>query len=159
MNDFGNLKIKEHIPLDEKIKKSEEFSDKELNKPLGIREKDLKNNKIEGIRREKEVENELQEKYPEVEGYEIVSEAYLRDSEGKIVKDPETNSARRIDFVVIKDELVIKSTEVTSFYVDKTEQLAKEERIKEVGGDYIKNSKGELIKIPENLSTDIERRK
>lgn len=159
MNDLGKSKMNEGASLDEKTKETEKVSDKELNQPLGIREKDLKNNKIEGIRREKEVENELQEKYPESEGYEIISEAYLRDSEGKIVKDPETNSARRIDFVVIKDGKVIKSVEVTSFNVDKTEQLAKEKRIKESGGCYIKTPGGELIKIPENLYTDIERRK
>lgn len=159
MNDLGKSKMNEGASLDEKTKETEKVSDKELNQSLGIREKDLKNNKIEGIRREKEVENELQEKYPESEGYEIISEAYLRDSEGKIVKDPETNSARRIDFVVIKDGKVIKSVEVTSFNVDKTEQLAKEKRIKESGGCYIKTLGGELIKIPENLYTDIERRK
>ena len=144
--------------LAELSKEFEPLSNRELNKSLDI-SRSLDNflegilpNKEEGLRREAEVEEELEKKYPESEGYEIVSEAYLRDSEGKIVRDPETGEARRIDFVV-------DSIEVTSETADKTGQTAKEERIREAGGNYIKTSDGSLAKYPDNLHTTIERRK
>lgn len=90
-------------------------------------------NKIDGLQREAEVRNELEEKYPAEEGYEIISEAYLRDADGNIVKDPETGKARRIDFVVVKDGKVVASIEVTSKTADKSDQLAKESRIRDNG--------------------------
>ena len=48
-------------------------------------------NKIDGLRREKEVESELIEKYPESHGYKVVKERYLLNSSGSIVKDFELN--------------------------------------------------------------------
>ena len=144
----------------------ETLSNRELNKSLDIFSRSLDNfqegilpNKEEGLRREAEVEEELEKKYPESDGYEIVSEAYLRDSEGKIVRDPETGEARRIDFVVVKDGKVVDSIEVTSETADKTGQTAKEERIREAGGNYIRTSDGSLAKYPDDLHTTIERRK
>lgn len=115
-------------------------------------------NKLDGLEREKQVEEELREKYPEEEGYTILAEVYLRDKDGKIVKDPETGEARRIDFVVVKDGKVVDSVEVTSKSADKTEQTAKENRIRESGGSYIKDENGNLIKIPDDVKTRIERR-
>ena len=115
-------------------------------------------NKLDGLARETEVEIELEEKYPEEEGYTIESEVYLRDKDGNIVKDPETGEARRIDFVVIKDGKVVDSIEVTSQTADKTEQTAKENRIRENGGNYIKDKDGNLIEIPADVQTRIERR-
>lgn len=115
-------------------------------------------NKAEGCRREKEVENELKEKYPENKGYKIESETYLRNKDGNIVKDDKTGEARRIDFVVLKDGKVVDSVEVTSKTADKTEQSAKEDRIRENGGNYIKDSNGDLIEIPKDVHTRIERR-
>ena len=121
-------------------------------------ENNLIENKAEGCRREKEVENELKEKYPESKGYKIESEVYLRDKDGNIVKDDKTGEARRIDFVVLKDGKVVDSVEVTSKTADKTEQSAKEDRIRENGGNYIKDSNGDLIEIPKDVHTRIERR-
>ncbi len=115
-------------------------------------------NKQDGLRREKEVEEELKKQYPEEEGYEILSEVYLRDKDGKIVKDPITGEARRIDFVILKDGKVVASIEVTSKTADKTDQTAKENRIRENGGNYIKDSDGNLIEIPNSIQTRIERR-
>lgn len=115
-------------------------------------------NKQDGLRREKEVEEELKKEYPEEEGYEILSEVYLRDKDGKIVRDPVTGEARRIDFVVVKDGKVVASIEVTSKTADKTDQSAKENRIRENGGNYIKDSNGNLIEIPASIQTRIERR-
>lgn len=152
--------------LEELSKGYETLSNRELNKSLDCFSRSLDNfqegilpNKEEGLRREAEVEEELEKKYPESEGYEIVSEAYLRDSEGKIVRDPETGEARRIDFVVVKDGQVVDSIEVTSETADKTGQTAKEERIRDAGGNYIRTSDGSLAKYPNDLHTTIERRK
>lgn len=115
-------------------------------------------NKIDGLAREHEVEKELNSKYPESEGYSVMSEAYLRDENGNIVKDPITGEARRIDFVVIKDGKVVDSVEVTSKTADKTEQTAKENRIRENGGNYIRDENGNLVRIPDEVRTRIERR-
>lgn len=116
-------------------------------------------NKIDGCRREDSVENELKERYPESSGYKIIKEAYLRDQDGNIVRDPETGQARRIDFVVVKDGKVVDSVEVTSKTAPKEAQSAKEERIRENGGNYVKDPEtGELIRMPDSVHTRIERR-
>ena len=93
-------------------------------------------NKEDGLRRENDVETDLRQQYPEKDGYNIESEVYLRDKDGNIVKDEKTGEARRIDFVVTKDGKAVDSIEVTSKTADKTEQLAKEERIRKNGGNY-----------------------
>ena len=115
-------------------------------------------NKVEGLRRELEVEGELKEQYPEKEGYAVESEVYLRNKDGTIIKDPETGEARRVDFAITKDGKVVDMVEVTSKTADKTEQTAKEERIRDAGGNYIKDSNGNLVEIPSNVHTRIERR-
>lgn len=126
-------------------------------KPIEKKDSPIQN-KIDGLRREAEVENELRDKYPESEGYKTESEVYLRDKDGNIVKDPETGEARRIDFVVVKDGKAVESIEVTSKTADKTAQSAKEDRIRDAGGNYIKDSNGNLIEIPADVTTRIERR-
>lgn len=116
-------------------------------------------NKIDGLQREADVRKDLEKQYPSGEGNDIISEAYLRDENGNIVKDADTGKARRIDFVVVKDGKVIDSIEVTSETADKTEQIAKETRIRDNGGNYIKDNNGNLIRIPDDVNTRIERRK
>lgn len=115
-------------------------------------------NKQDGLRRENEVYEDLNKTYPENQGYEVVSECYLRNENGEIVLDPDTGEARRVDFMVVKDGVVVDSVEVTSKTADKTNQIAKEERIRENGGNYIKDGNGNLCKIPDDLHTRIERR-
>ena len=115
-------------------------------------------NKEEGLAREKEVGEELKEKYPPEEGYQILQEVYLRDKDGNIVRDPVTGEARRVDFMVVKDGKVVESIEVTSKTADKTEQTAKEERIRANGGNYVKDKDGNLVEIPADVHTQIERR-
>ncbi|MDR3279839.1 MAG: hypothetical protein LBT23_04955 [Synergistaceae bacterium] len=115
-------------------------------------------NKVEGSRRELEVEGELKEQYLEKEGYSVESERYLRDKDGVIVKDTETGEARRVDFTITKDGKIVDMVEVTSKTADKAEQTAKEERIRDAGGNYIKDSNGNLVEIPSNVHTKIERR-
>lgn len=112
-------------------------------------------NKKAGLEREKEVKKDLEKQYP---GATILSEAYLRDKDGNIVKDPQTNSARRIDFVILKNGKVIDSVEVTSKTAEKDNQIAKENRIRENGGNYVKTEDGQLVRIPNTVATRIERR-
>ena len=53
---------------------------------------------------------------------------------------------------------MVDSVEVTSKTADKAGQTAKEQRIRENGGNYIKDSEGNLIEIPKDVNTRIERR-
>lgn len=115
-------------------------------------------NKRDGCERENKVEEELRNKYPESEGYQIVKEAYLRDENGNYVIDPETGKRRRIDFVVVKDGKVVESIEVTSMTAPKEEQMAKEKRIREQGGNYIYDNDDNLVEFPPEVETHIERR-
>ncbi|MGE9549410.1 hypothetical protein [Snodgrassella sp. CS2] len=85
----------------------------------------------------------------------VLSERYLRDANGKSVKDPLTGERRRIDFIVKNQYGKWKAVEITSRpnVAKKNLQLAKEERIREQGGIFVKNKKtGELIHL-DNLST------
>ena len=150
--------------LVELSKSYDTLSDKELNKSLGSRSLDnykegILSNKENGLRREVEFSKELSEKYPESKGYEIVSESFLRDADGNFVKDEFTNCRRRIDFVVVKDSIVVDSIEVTSETAPKDWQCTREANIREAGGNYIRTADGSLAKFPEDLITRIERRK
>ena len=142
------------------IKLNDALWEKEGDKPKAI------NNKLEGNRREIEELSELQEKYPESEGYKILRERDLLDKNGNAVKKPETDkngkeikSGRRLDFVVLKDGKPIKCIEVTSETADKTLQMEKEKYIRENGGVYIKDYDDNLIRIPDDVTTEIKRRK
>ncbi len=115
-------------------------------------------NKLDGLQREKDVAQDLKKKYPSGDGYSIISEAYLRGKDGKIIKDGVTGEARRIDFVVLKHGEGVDSIEVTSKTADKTSQIAKEDRIRNAGGNYIRDNNGNLVKIPQSVHTRIERR-
>ena len=114
-------------------------------------------NKADGLRREESAQKQLNEKYPESEGYRVEGEKYLRDSSGKKVIDPETGTGRRIDFVVDKNGKVVDSIEVTSPTADKTAQMAKEMRIRQNGGNYVRMSDKSLVEIPSSLKTRILR--
>lgn len=114
-------------------------------------------NKIDGCEREQKVRKELEKQYPEKKGYLVLSEKYLLDKDGNIVKDPETGTARRIDFVVVKDGKVVDMIEVTSKTAPKLDQSVKELRIRSNGGNYIKVG-DQIVKVPNNVETRIERR-
>lgn len=171
LNVFLSPEIKVAIsPLSELAKEYKMLPDRILNSPIenymhglhsDINELDegTMQNKVDGLRRETEVYNELKQKYPETDGYEIVPEAYLRDKDGNIVRDPVTGEGRRIDYVVVNDSKVIDSVEVTSPTADKTEQCAKEQRIREAGGNYVKTADGSLAEFPSDTQTRIDRRK
>ena len=116
-------------------------------------------NKIDGLRREKEVENELREKHPESQGYKILPECYLRDCDGKIVKDFESHESRRIDFVVTRNGEVVDTIEVTSLSAPKEAQMSKEKNIRAIGGTYIRDpDTRQLMRISDDIKTRIERR-
>lgn len=120
-----------------------------------VKKDQLKKNQKDGKRREKETEQELKEKYPDAK---VENERYLRDENGKIVKDPLTGEARRLDHVVTQDGKVIDIVETTSSTVDKAAQLAKEGRIIENGGTFIRDrATRELLPIGEASSRIITR--
>jgi len=100
----------------------------------------------------------LAKQYPASEGYIITSEALLRDAAGRKAIDPVTGSGRRIDFVVDKNGNIVDSIEVTSKTSDKVEQTEKEKRIRAGGGNYVKTERGSLVRLPDDLSTRIDRR-
>ena len=115
--------------------------------------------KKQGIEREEMVQRELEEKYPLDKGFIVKREAILRDKNGEIVLDPETETYRRLDFVVVneKSNKVVGSYEVTSKTADKKSQTAKEERILSEGGRYVKVN-DRLYEFPPKLKTEIVRK-
>lgn len=123
---------------------------KEVGKPI--------QNKVDGCRREGEVETDLKKQYPPEQGYSIKREQVLRDKDGKPAADPKTGTCRRLDYVVFKDGKVVDMIEVTSPTASKIGQYAKEMRIREAGGNYVKGPNGGLVRIPSNVQTRIERR-
>jgi len=138
---------------------SGERTDNKLWEAEGDKPKTPIQNKIDGLRREREVMEDLKIEHPESEGNEILQERELLDKDGNKALDPETGTGRRIDFIVNKDSKVIRSIEVTSETADKTEQMAKEQRIREAGGNYIKGNDGNLLEVPKDVKTEIIRRK
>ena len=61
--------------------------------------------------------------------------------------------------MVEKDGIIVKSVEVTSETAPKDLQMAKEQRIRNEGGNYIKDREtGQLIKVPEHIKTELWRR-
>lgn len=115
--------------------------------PTDAKRDQVKKNKRDGMRREKETEQELVEKYPDAS---VQREQYLRDKDGKILKDPLTGEARRVDHVVIKDGKVIDMVETTSTSADKAGQMAKENRIFDSGGKFLRDrSTGQTVPVGE----------
>ena len=107
-------------------------------------------NKVDGMAREKRAKEILERRYGKEN---VLSERLLRDANGKKVLDPLTQSGRRVDFVVKGRDGVWRPVEITSMTAPKYEQLAKEARIQNIGGTFIRNPKNkELIPI-EGLST------
>ena len=116
-------------------------------------------NRISGAAREEALGDELAREYPKEDGYNIESQCPIRDEAGKIAIDPKTDESRRLDFVVIKNEEVVKSIEVTSEAADKTAQLAKEERIRDAGGDFVKDREtDDLVRFAPGVKTEVVRR-
>ena len=155
---FREAPQKEGESFGDKVKPSffEKLSDKLENTEQEF--SSVVQNKLDGCRRENEVGKELEKKYPEKEGYKVLRERELCDRDGNPVVDEKTGSKRRIDFVVVKDGKVVDMVEVTSKDAPKREQLAKEYRIRDNGGNYIKDYDGKVCRIPDNVETRVERR-
>lgn len=118
----------------------------------------LEKNRENGANREELAYKNLQQEFPEEEDYKIEREQDLRDKDGNIVKDSETGKGRRIDFIVYKDGEVIKSIEVTSETAPKDAQIAKEDRIRDEGGNFIKDrDSGQLVEIHKDTKTEVRR--
>ncbi|PIT17302.1 hypothetical protein BGI32_03015 [Snodgrassella alvi] len=111
-------------------------------------------NKKAGMKREQRAKDILEKRYGKKN---VLSERYLRDNKGKSVKDPLTGERRRIDFVVKGQDGKWRPVEVTSRTgaLNKGPQIAKEERIREAGGVFVKNKNtGQLIQL-DDVSTVI----
>lgn len=117
----------------------------------------IRENAQKGRLREDIFAEKLQDVYPETQGYEINREASLRDADGNVIRDSREGSYRRVDFAVTQDGQVVDSIEVTSETAPKEAQMAKEKRIREGNDVFIRNSEGELCRLPKSTDTRIER--
>ena len=112
-------------------------------------------NKRRGVVRERQARTELQGRFPEGR---VVPEQYLRDASGEIVKDPKTGKGRRIDFTVIEGGEVQGLYEVTSETASKSGQMAKEARIRDAGGTFVRDpASGKLLDVSD-VNTEVMRR-
>ena len=115
-------------------------------------------NREDGRLREEKYFKTLQKDFPAEKGFSILRESYLRDANGNIAIDKESGEKRRLDFVVVKENQPFASFELTSLQVDKTLQIAKENRIREHGGNFIKDNESQaILEIPSNIRTEIIR--
>ncbi|CAB1228612.1 RHS repeat-associated core domain-containing protein [Serratia liquefaciens] len=109
--------------------------------PLGL---DRITNAGEGARREDVFNAQMRAKHPNAT---VQCQCYLCNAQGQSVKDPVTGACRCIDTAVIENGQA-KTYEVTSMTVDKDLQLAKEGRIVQNGGSYIRDrSTGDLVPV------------
>ncbi len=98
--------------------------------------------RIMGKAREEVALAQLQEMYP---GAQILRERMLRNADGSKAIDFGSGQGRRLDFVVVKDGKVLDVVEVTSQTANKRMQLAKEARIREDGGTFIRPGTGQPL--------------
>ncbi|MGP4804234.1 hypothetical protein ACSV5G_10730 [Agrobacterium cavarae] len=100
-------------------------------------------NAMDGRLREKLVAEQLRKQYPNAV---VMNQVYIRGSDGKRFKDPDTGKARRLDHVVIENGKVLKIVETTSPTASKVAQSFREENIRNSGGTYVKDrSTGKLV--------------
>lgn len=106
----------------------------------------VQDNAAAGSRREREVTVDLQAQYP---NGSVQNQQYLRDKDGNIVIDPLTNTARRLDHVVIVGGKVVDVVETTSLTARKNEQIAHENEVRANGGVFIRDrNNGQIIEVP-----------
>lgn len=115
----------------------------------------VKQNQKSGALREAAEKVDLQKANPNAT---VQGQNYLRDANGKIVKDPVTGEGRRVDFTVIENGKATDMIETTSQNANKTKQLDKENRIREAGGTFVKDrGTGKLIDV-KDVQTRVSRR-
>jgi RHS repeat-associated protein len=117
--------------------------------------KGIRANQKAGALREAAEKTDLEKAFP---GASVQGQRYLRDANGKIVKDPISGEGRRVDFGVIQDGKALDMVETTSKTANKNAQILKEQRIRQEGGTFIKNKNTrELIDVGD-VPTRINRR-
>jgi RHS repeat-associated protein len=100
----------------------------------------------EGMAREKQVKTELEAANPESS---VLTQRLLRDASGAKAVDPLTGQGRILDIVVVNKGMARDAVEVTSLGASKTAQIAKEMRIRQNGGTFIKDpNTGKLMHVP-----------
>jgi RHS repeat-associated protein len=105
----------------------------------------MERNAATGARRAAEGRAQIRADNP---GRRTQSESTLRTSDGRKAIDPVTGKGRRVDEVVFDGKGGAKSHEITGPNVDKTAQAAKEQRILDNGGTYVRDRQtGDLCKI------------
>jgi RHS repeat-associated protein len=108
----------------------------------------------QGLAREVKVAEALKAENP---GAKIQNQQYLRSEDGKIAKDTVTGEGRRVDHAVIKDGKA-DTYETTSMTAEKGAQAAKERRILDNGGAYIRDRDNKNL-VPVTGSSQIRREK
>ncbi|ABM31105.1 DUF6531 domain-containing protein [Paracidovorax citrulli] len=106
-------------------------------------------NKVAGTAREARVGAKLDGKFG---ASNVLRERYLRDANGKIVRDPLTGEARRVDFVVKGSDGKGTAIEVTSKTANKDAQQLKEARIRAQGGVYVREPGSKVLVEVRNTS-------
>jgi hypothetical protein len=115
----------------------------------------MRTNQAAGAVREAQAAELLKAENP---GARILSQRYLRDAQGKKLVDPVTGEGRRLDFVVVNNDVVTGITEVTSKTAEKTTQLAKTERIRALGDVFIRDpDTRKLIRVGPELQERVVR--
>ena len=116
----------------------------------------IKERQRQGAARERATQVDLELEHPQAS---VQREQLLRDAMGKKVKDPLTETGRRVDHVVIECQEVVRSVETTSLTADKAAQVAKEQRVRQAGGNYVRDRRtGQLVPIQEEVKTEVIRR-
>jgi uncharacterized protein RhaS with RHS repeats len=108
-------------------------------------------NKVKGSAREARVGAKLDGKFGK---QNVLRERYLRDANGKIVRD-QFGKARRVDFVVKGKDGKGTSIEVTSKTADKRAQIDKERSIRNRGGTYVRDPNTKKLVEVVNVSREI----
>jgi hypothetical protein len=107
-------------------------------------------NAAAGTRREAQTAAELATENP---GKVVQGQRTLRNAEGKKVVDPVTGEGRRVDHAVIDREAnTAKTFETTGQNVSKEEQLAKEQRVREAGGKFVRDKETQQMVPVEGVS-------
>jgi hypothetical protein len=115
-------------------------------------------NHVAGHKRERLIERFLKAVFPSKERYRVLREQYLRTRKGEIAIDKRTKQSRRIDFVVLQGDEVVRSIEVTGSRVNKAAQLRKEADIRRAGGRYLFDPISQaVIRIPAAIKTTVFR--
>ena len=82
-------------------------------------------------------------------GASVQSEQLLRTADGRKAIDPLSGSGRRLDNVVIQNGKALDVVETTSLKANKAAQIAKENRIHDAGGNFVRDrTTGTLVEVP-----------